>query len=266
MDWNQTYELGIEEIDNQHKQLVEIVSQLHEKLANKYTIETLKASLRFVVDYTKFHFEAEEKYMKNCNYPELAPHQKLHTELINEVMVILKGLKETSNINPKELIEFLEKWVTNHIAEEDKKFGIFLEKTDQVTTPHQKQEKIVPPIDLIPSRIQKLKELFGKKLIMIEDFKHHKERIFLDFLKNTPPEELREAVQNLDPFLKADILTTKEKETYLKVFFSDPNFEDTLSRINSIEDRLFFIKMISEAGIIDEDDFEKRKNELLVKL
>lgn len=123
MEWHDSYCIGIEEIDNQHKELVAMVSRLQDTLVHGDINKEVANALRFLVDYTKRHFADEERIMQSLNHPELAHHKELHQKLINDVVLILLDLKKGKSIDPLALIDFLVKWLINHVRYEDKKIG-----------------------------------------------------------------------------------------------------------------------------------------------
>ncbi|MDD5758956.1 MAG: bacteriohemerythrin [Desulfobulbaceae bacterium] len=123
MEWYDTYSVGVPEIDQQHKELVELVSHLQSKLSNGSVTQELGGALRFLVDYTKRHFADEEKFMASINYAELPHHKELHKKLINDVVLILLDIKKGKAVDPLAFIDFLTDWLINHIRYEDKKIA-----------------------------------------------------------------------------------------------------------------------------------------------
>ena len=127
MEWLDTYCIGVERIDSQHKELVHRISRLQTTLAAGDINQEVGRALRFLVDYTKRHFADEEKIMSAMHYEELERHKGLHKKLINEVVFILTDLKKGKSIDPLAFIDFLMDWLINHIRYEDKKIGKWLQ-------------------------------------------------------------------------------------------------------------------------------------------
>lgn len=123
MEWYDTYSIGVPEIDQQHKELVEMVSHLQSTLAHGTVTQELGGAMRFLVDYTKRHFADEEKFMESINYAELTHHRELHKKLINDVVFILMDIKKGKAFDPLAFIDFLTGWLINHIRYEDKKIA-----------------------------------------------------------------------------------------------------------------------------------------------
>lgn len=123
MEWYDTYSIGVDSIDQQHKELVEMVSLLQSKLSSADVKLELASALRFLVDYTKRHFADEEKFMLLIGHEELPHHKELHKKLINDVVLILMDIKKGKAIDPLAFIDFLTDWLINHIRYEDKKIA-----------------------------------------------------------------------------------------------------------------------------------------------
>lgn len=123
MEWHDNYCIGVEEIDHQHKELVEMVSRLQATLVHGNINQEVANALRFLVEYTKRHFADEERFMESINYGELAHHKDLHRKLINDVVVVLMDIKKGKSIDPLALVDFLIGWLINHVSYEDKKIG-----------------------------------------------------------------------------------------------------------------------------------------------
>ena len=66
--WNDSYKTGVELIDRQHKKLVDILNQLDESLAERSGHQVLLNLLNELVEYTKYHFKAEEELMRSLEY------------------------------------------------------------------------------------------------------------------------------------------------------------------------------------------------------
>lgn len=70
MAWNESLSVGVDQIDEQHKELFKRVDQLFEAGKNQKAKEYIGELLDFLDDYTKKHFQEEEQYMQRIQYPE----------------------------------------------------------------------------------------------------------------------------------------------------------------------------------------------------
>ncbi len=121
MKWSLEYSVGIRNIDEEHKKLFEIISSIEDSKAIS-VIEVLKS----MVEYSKKHFSSEETYMKKIYYPQLDYHVQLHRQFEEQIIKYLTALKKGDELDLKNIRNFLEKWLINHILKEDKKIGNFI--------------------------------------------------------------------------------------------------------------------------------------------
>jgi len=130
--WSNTYSLGNEQIDNQHKMLFSLVSMLTAACADGSDKEKLSDTLRFLSRYTEQHFAFEETLQICANYPDYETHKKQHEELMNTVGELMDRYVKTGSSSElsRDVNRIVVKWLINHIQREDKKVGDFLRKRD----------------------------------------------------------------------------------------------------------------------------------------
>ena len=76
-----------------------------------------------LLDYTKYHFEREEKMLEEANYGRLEEHRVLHKRMVAQVEKIQKNLQSGATHDlSNETLKFLSHWLTDHIQAEDKEF------------------------------------------------------------------------------------------------------------------------------------------------
>ena len=68
-----------------------------------------------------------EQSEQQCVYPDLAKHQNEHLTFLADVKQIYQKFEE-GKASPIELVEFLKRWLLNHIAVSDKKYAPFFSK------------------------------------------------------------------------------------------------------------------------------------------
>ncbi len=120
--WDEKYSVKVEEIDNQHKRLVELISKLYESINNQSTKEELGGILDELIDYAELHFSTEEKYFKKFDYENTEEHIQEHAKFAKK-MTELKEQHSNNEIEISfELIDFLEDWLLDHVVESDQKY------------------------------------------------------------------------------------------------------------------------------------------------
>ncbi|RLD63501.1 MAG: hemerythrin [Bacteroidetes bacterium] len=127
--WNEKYNTGIKEIDDQHKVLVKILNRLYESFVDRTTNEKLKEVIQEMSKYTEYHFGAEEKYFKEFNYPNTDEHVAEHQSFVEKIKVFQKDMEEGKVSVTFQLMNFLRSWLIEHINGTDKKYiSLFKEK------------------------------------------------------------------------------------------------------------------------------------------
>lgn len=122
--WDEKYELGIEVIDNQHKELIAITSKLSDLLTNAVQGQDIYDEMMTIIadlrDYTVYHFGYEEKIFDNIGYVNSEVHKAEHKKLIDEIENLdLSKLDEDQITAGKSILKFLITWVFKHISGSD---------------------------------------------------------------------------------------------------------------------------------------------------
>lgn len=129
VEWTNDLSVGIEEIDEQHKIIVNLINRLFdETVAHQANSGVMNEILHELVEYTVIHFAVEESLFRIFHYPGTEAHTRHHDELKAQVVDIQKKVNKGEAQVNTELLMFLKKWLTNHIQQEDKLYGPFLLK------------------------------------------------------------------------------------------------------------------------------------------
>lgn len=115
--WKDEYSVGVDEIDNQHKKLLEMLNSLFQAIVEKKSKEGISKVLEEMVDYVDFHFKCEENYTKP--HPNFKEHRMEHWEFVKTTMGFLKKFDKNQEISAQEILDFLVDWLTKHITGTD---------------------------------------------------------------------------------------------------------------------------------------------------
>jgi hemerythrin-like metal-binding protein len=126
MTWKNDWEVGVREIDAQHRQLVSLLNQLHAAMKDGKGKAVVGAILDSLIYYTKAHFSTEERLMQQCSYRDLVAHQREHNLLTAKVLDFQRTFKSGGMVITADLMHFLSKWMQEHICGSDKKYAPFL--------------------------------------------------------------------------------------------------------------------------------------------
>ena len=126
-EFTKDYHTGIDFIDEEHAKLFEIANRAYDLLTNQFVTDkydAIVAVLEELRDYTKYHFNHEEEYMKSINYPKRFSQLHRHTQFINKLESYnLKEIDVNQQEGLMEILDFLALWLQSHIKGMDKKIG-----------------------------------------------------------------------------------------------------------------------------------------------
>ena len=123
--WDNKYSVGIREIDEQHKKLINILNELYEAMQAQKASDVLGKVLLELVNYTKTHFATEEKYMAQFGYPDEAAHKREHVAFTDKVSTFKSDFEEGRTAMSVSVAAFVKDWLIRHISGTDKKYGPF---------------------------------------------------------------------------------------------------------------------------------------------
>lgn len=123
VEWSDDLSVGIAEIDDQHKKLVEMLNRMHDAIREHRGSSVTRPILNEIAEYTRVHFATEESLMRATNYPDYEVHKAQHEDLIAQVQDLQAKLDAGSHSISFELLHFLKGWLTHHIIESDKLYG-----------------------------------------------------------------------------------------------------------------------------------------------
>jgi hemerythrin len=121
VQWKIEYETGVDRIDFQHRNLVNILNDLISvpDLEEMQRQKLVELNLEEMIRYTSFHFEVEEQFMTEAHYPKFAEHKKEHEALKAKAMGFVDRFNKGERNLEGPIIEFLWSWLINHIGKSD---------------------------------------------------------------------------------------------------------------------------------------------------
>lgn len=127
LKWSDDLKLGISAIDEQHEKLLEIANRAYELLKDDLRFDKydeIVSILTELKDYTVYHFNAEEEYMKSIGYPRLLSHKVEHNDFVDKMNdVNLDTVDSNQDKYILELLDFIAGWVVSHINKTDRLYA-----------------------------------------------------------------------------------------------------------------------------------------------
>lgn len=117
--------IGIEELDNEHKYLFELLARLQDLLENEYVNDRytqLSGIIEELDSYAEQHFAHEEDYMLQIRDPELIRQRAQHEyfrEKVHELSIANIDEDEHQRSVMEDATQFLIRWLYHHIIGSD---------------------------------------------------------------------------------------------------------------------------------------------------
>ena len=122
IDWTPALSVQVHELDRQHQRLVQLINSLHDAMkigAPRHALERIVSDL---VDYTRFHFQNEERLMRLNSCPDFDEHVQEHDRLTSTVARFEADLRAGKVAISISLMQFLKNWLTGHIKGSDMQY------------------------------------------------------------------------------------------------------------------------------------------------
>lgn len=123
--WNDSLKVGLNEIDSQHKVLVDLLNQLFDAMQAGKSKEVVGKVIIELTNYTITHFSNEERYFRQFGYADMEEHMLAHKSFINKI----KGFRDdfqSGNVSVStEMMRYLKDWIVKHINGTDTKYVEF---------------------------------------------------------------------------------------------------------------------------------------------
>ena len=119
LHWEKRYSVGIEAVDHEHRELVDLVNRLHEQAKAQ---GSKVAVLGFFGDLYKAisaHFALEERFMREQGYDQLSQHKGDLERLLDEIRDIMEDYEVSDLFNERLLAQRLDAWFSRHFETHD---------------------------------------------------------------------------------------------------------------------------------------------------
>ncbi|HYD31425.1 MAG TPA: bacteriohemerythrin [Azospirillaceae bacterium] len=121
--WREKLSVGVEAIDSDHRTLIEHINTLDSAIhAQVYDSRAVAITLLRLIEYTKKHFEREERIMVSVQYPGYIEHHREHVKAVQAIGNLSKHFtEEPTKKNAEHIYQFTTDWLVNHIIMSDTK-------------------------------------------------------------------------------------------------------------------------------------------------
>ncbi len=127
LQWDKHLSVGVSEIDQQHKLLIEKFNRFMLACKQQRGNDEVYRLFSFLDAYVVTHFADEERLMQRIGYPDYNKHREKHLEFRTKVVSFKERLK---NEGPTQLLIpsaglLMTGWLIEHISGMDRAIGKF---------------------------------------------------------------------------------------------------------------------------------------------
>lgn len=129
LTWRDGWSLDIENFDNDHKVLVVLLNQLAlaSLAANDTTCPEIKCHIELydkLLAHIQQHFEREESFMLEVNFPDYAEHKAEHQMQLASFAALRRSLlKRSTGCLSVDELDGVKAWFLDHVAGEDRRYA-----------------------------------------------------------------------------------------------------------------------------------------------
>lgn len=131
-DWNPLMEIGIAEVDDEHRELVRQINELGQAMRRGEGRDRIGELLGFLRRYAEQHFAREEKLMAEAGFPGFGEHRGRHEQFRRDLKAHEDAFVAAADERAValELHGWVMKWLSTHTLYEDDTFARFLRERE----------------------------------------------------------------------------------------------------------------------------------------
>jgi len=138
--WDSSFMTGIDTVDKQHFNLVELINEFSELLSDDNLSEDkIENIFSELYRYTQYHFKDEELLMANEGIAKqsLMQHHRVHQEFLSKLTIMHSEISLNNPMSLKEFLNFLMHWLAYHTLGMDKNMAAQINAIKNGHTPEQ---------------------------------------------------------------------------------------------------------------------------------
>ncbi len=119
LKWDERYRLGLDAVDYEHRELIELINRLHDELFIASAKQTVPGFFGDLLNAISTHFALEEVLMRGHGYDRLSEHKRDHERLLDEIRDIMDAFENADEIDSVDLAHRLDAWFSRHFVTHD---------------------------------------------------------------------------------------------------------------------------------------------------
>jgi len=126
IEWQDHFALGIPGVDHEHREMIDLINELHAHLQISEDSERVLDFLGEIYARISAHFALEERDMRNMGYDEYDDHKADHEKLLDELREIMDAYEDDDSYDEAALATTLTSWFTEHFKTRDARLHNFI--------------------------------------------------------------------------------------------------------------------------------------------
>jgi hemerythrin-like metal-binding protein len=126
--WTDEFSLGIDEVDKEHKALVDFINSLYDVIHVGADYVQVVELLGEIYSQIAVHFAHEEDMMQESGYSRFEEHREDHETLLDDLREIMDEVEADGSFDAIELSSDLNRWFIDHFRTHDAR--LYLPKSD----------------------------------------------------------------------------------------------------------------------------------------
>lgn len=148
--WTDDLSVRTQEVDEQHKDLINLINRLDVSIGNQHGKDTSRAIFDELMESAQEHFLFEESLMRLTHYSEYLHHKEQHEALMEHLRAIQHQMNTEGTDVTEEIVHLHKHWWPHHIRSSDQHFSA-----------HYERSGLIQPSDGIRKRPQAIEKKSG---------------------------------------------------------------------------------------------------------
>lgn len=120
--WTEVLRIGVSPMDRDHQKIIEYMNELAKASERNAPFTELNSIFVKLNNFTRRHFQDEERFMESIGFEKLKTHKLIHKNLLDELDVLHREFTATHELGDR-VFRFLAFWLKSHICGIDKQYA-----------------------------------------------------------------------------------------------------------------------------------------------
>lgn len=119
IEWRPEYSVGVPAVDEEHRELIDLINELAEKLSGENAESDALDFLGELYARIAAHFALEEKIMREAGYDEYRDHKGDHERLLDDIRDLMDEYEDRRHVDVESFARRLDHWFSDHFRTKD---------------------------------------------------------------------------------------------------------------------------------------------------